>query len=225
MSIVVSRARGYGAAFVILSALLAQSAAAADLGRGPAVSPEPFEQHAPYGPYRWSGFHVGVTYGYATGWTDVDFAGSAFDIDTTGGNGSLFAGYDWQFGNVVAGFEADIGTGNLGGSENAVSTELSSIGSIRGRLGYLVAPSFLAYATAGFAYADFDFTANGDSQSETFTGYQIGGGTELRFSEPWSLRLEYVYTDLDPETLDHNGLTNTYEPDFHTVRAGVSYKF
>jgi outer membrane immunogenic protein len=219
------RAGGARAAAILFATLFAQSAAAADLGRGPAVSAQPFEQHAAYGAYRWSGFHIGLTYGYASGWTDVDFAGSAFDIDTTGGNGSIFAGYDWQIGNVIAGFEADIGTGTLGGSENAMSTELSSLGSIRGRLGYLVSPAFLVYATAGFAYADFDVSANSDSQSETFTGYQIGGGSELRFSEPWSLRLEYVYTDLDPETLDHNGLANTYEPDFHTVRAGISYKF
>ncbi len=85
-------------------------AIAADLGRGPAVGPEPFE-YRPAEHGSWNGFYLGLTYGYATGWADVSSRGSAFDIDITGGNGTAFAGYNWQFGNAVAGLEADIGTG------------------------------------------------------------------------------------------------------------------
>jgi outer membrane immunogenic protein len=211
------------ATFVAMANLV--PAFAADLGRGPAVTPEPYEYRPPAEYGRWNGFYLGLTYGYATGWTDVANGGSAFDIDMTGGNGTVFAGYNWQLGNAVAGLEADIGIGNYGGSENDVSGEINSFGSIRGRLGYLLTPSFLLYGTAGFAYGDFDFSVNGDTQSELFTGYQVGAGTELKFSEPWALKLEYVYTDFGSETLSHNGIANTYEPDFHTVRAGLSYKF
>jgi outer membrane immunogenic protein len=212
------------AAAAALSAGAAWPAMAADLGR-PAVSPEPYEHRAPNDYGSWHGFYLGLTYGYATGWTDVSRGGTAFDIDTDGGNGTIFAGYNWQFGHAVAGLETDIGTGTFGGRENDVTTEISSFGSVRGRLGYLLTPDFLVYGTAGFAWADFDFGAAGESHSELFTGYQVGVGTELKFSDPWSLRLEYVYTDLGSETLDHSGLAHTYEPDFHTVRAGVSYKF
>lgn len=213
-----------GLALLISPLVVGSGANAADLGRGPAVSPEPFE-YRPINDRGWGGFYLGLTYGYATGWTDVTSAGSAFDIDTDGGNASAFIGYNWQFGRVVAGLEADIGTGSFDGSENGVSTEIDYLGSVRGRLGYLINPSFLLYATGGFAYGDFDFSANGATRTESFTGYQIGAGTELKFSDPWSLRLEYIYTDLDSETLNHNGLANTYDPDFHTVRAGLSYKF
>lgn len=210
------------------AALVAVSAApvlGADLGRGPAVSPEPytFEQSAPF--ERWDGFYLGIAYGYATGWTDAASNGSAFDIKTTGNMGSVFGGYNWQFGRGLLGAEAEIGTGDVGGSENATSVDLNHFGALRARLGYLMTPDFLVYGTTGLAYADFDLKAVGSTQSETFTGYQVGAGTELKFSEPWSLRLEYLYTDLGSETLDHNGLANTYEPDFHTVRAGLSLKF
>lgn len=209
---------------LIAGSLSTGSATAADLGRGPTISPEPFE-YRPVNDRGWGGFYLGLTYGYATGWTDVANGGSAFDIDTDGGIGTAFIGYNWQFGRLVAGLEADIGTGSFDGSENGVSTEIDHVGSVRGRLGYLVTPSFLIYGTGGFAYAGYDFNANGDKDSESFTGYQIGAGTELKFSDPWSLRLEYIYTDLDSETLNHNGVANTYDPDFHTVRAGLSYKF
>ncbi|MGQ0673891.1 MAG: outer membrane protein [Hyphomicrobium sp.] len=205
------------AAVALLMPALAQ---AADLGRGPAVSPEPYEYHEPAQFGRWNGFYLGLTYGYAGGWTDVSSGGSSFDIDTEGGNGSLFAGYNWQFGRIVTGLEADIGIGDLGGNENGISTDLNSLGSVRGRLGYLVTPNFMLFGTAGFAYADIDFSGRGDTVSETLTGYQVGGGTELKFSDPWSLKLEYVYTDLDPETVDLGGVGHTFEPDFHTVRAG-----
>lgn len=217
--------RACASVLAVLISAAATPALSADLGRGPTVSPQPYEFREPAQFERWTGFYLGLTGGYGTGWTDVSGDSGAFDIDNSGGVGTLFGGYNWQFGNGLFGLEADIGMGNIGGSENSVSTDLNSIGSVRARLGYLVTPGFLAYGTAGFAFADLDLKANGNTQSETFVGYQVGGGTELKFSEPWSLRLEYMYTDLDSEPLDHNGIANTYEPDFHTVRAGMAYKF
>ena len=40
-----------------------------------------------------------------------------------------------------------------------------------------------------------------------------------------SLRLEYIYTDLGAERVVHGGQLNSYDPDFHTVRAGIAFKF
>ena len=211
-----------GGALLFTSSL---PAIAADLGRGPAVSPEPFEYHEPMRAGRWEGFYLGIAYAYATSWTGVDGDRGGFDIDTSGNVGSVFGGYNWQVGNGIFGLEADIGTGTMSGSENRVSTDLNYFGALRARLGYLVNPGFLVYGTAGLAYADFDFKAFGDAQSETFVGYQAGAGTELKFSDPWSLRLEYLYTDLGSERLSHNTLSNAYDPDFHTLRAGLSYRF
>ena len=102
---------GIPAVLAAVAMTVVPPAYAADLGR-PAVTPEPYEYRpVEYG--RWNGFYLGLTYGYATGWTDVANGGSAFDIDMTGGNGTMFAGYNWQFGNAVAGLEADIGIGSF----------------------------------------------------------------------------------------------------------------
>ncbi|KAB2847982.1 MAG: porin family protein [Hyphomicrobiaceae bacterium] len=95
----------------------------------------------------------------------------------------------------------------------------------RGRLGFLITPSFYLYVMAGLAWADYDVKALTIDRSETFFGYQVGVGGELRMSRNWGLRLDYFYTDLQATTKDYPGFSNTYEPDFHTVRAGLTFRF
>jgi outer membrane immunogenic protein len=221
-----------GAASVTTVAVLTATglASAADLGGGPKLPPpEPNAYVSPLDTARWTGAYLGLSYGYATGDTAVTGAGGNSQIDQTGGIGTLYGGYNWQLGNIVLGLEGDVGTGNYGGSEgngaNEVSADLNTIASARARAGVLLTPAFLVYATGGFAWGDFDIKSNGVTQSDWLSGYQIGAGTELNVSGPWALRLEYIYTDLDSQTLTTGGATNTFDPDFHTVRAGVSFKF
>ena len=203
---------------------------AADLGGGPR------ERRAPdYGVpplmevQRWSGFYLGATGGYSfgSGHADGDIGSTSFDHD--GWAATVLAGYNWQIGSTVLGIEADIGTGDFGTSTSTgfgqLSSELNWFGSLRGRAGFLVTPSLLLYATAGLAWADMEFTLAGASASETFYGYQVGGGAELALSPRSTLRLEYIYTDLESERLSHGALSNTFDPDFHTVRAGIAFKF
>jgi outer membrane immunogenic protein len=87
------------------------------------------------------------------------------------GGGQL--GYNWQFANWVAGFEADIqgvgdkitdgsnttfGVVGFPAAATAVATnlsvtkELDYFGTVRGRLGWLAYPSLLVYGTGGLAY-------------------------------------------------------------------------
>ncbi len=226
------RALKVAQAAMAAATVLTSAASAADLGtpyarRGP--PPEPY-YGAPMQIERWTGFYFGGTLGYASGTTGVDGASGNFNFDTDGGMGTLFAGYNWQTGGTVLGLEGDIGTGNLSGSGRALATALGSdvnvFGSLRGRFGVLLSPALLAYATAGVAWADMDLTMSGiGTSSETFWGYQLGGGAEYMMASNWSLRLEYVYTDLDAERVSHAGIPNTFDPDFHTVRAGIAFKF
>ncbi len=218
-----------GAAVVALlgSAGLAH---AADLGGGPRQPPpEPYAYVSPLDTARWTGAYIGLGFGYASGQTNVSGDSGIFSIDQTGGVGAVYGGYNWQLGNLVMGLEAELGTGNYDGTSGTgaglVSSQLNTLATARARAGILLSPAFLVYATGGFAWGDMDFTANSLTQSEWLQGYQIGAGTELNVAGPWTLRLEYLYTDLDSQTLTHGGVTNTYEPDFHTVRAGVSFKF
>lgn len=207
----------------------AEKAFAADLGG----DPNPYPAPAPPPRLeieRWTGFYLGGAAGY--GWGEGKAGGDigSFSFDQDGFLASIYAGYNWQIGRSVLGVEADIGTGDFGTSDSngigGLETSLNAIGSLRARYGYLLTPALLIYGTAGVAWADMDFKVVGDStQSETLFGYQYGAGAELAVSDRVTLRLEYIYTDLDAERIVHAGSTNVYEPDFNTVRAGLSFKF
>ena len=218
-----------GLALALACLSLAAPATAADL-RGAPPPPPIDEGWRPTAIERWTGLYVGATYGYVDGSTDVSGDSGNFSFDKSGGIGTLLAGYNFQMGRAVLGVEADIWglgdvSGDAGSGPGSVSGELNWLSSVRGRAGYLVSPALLLYGTAGFAWADYDIRAAGVSGSETFTGYQVGGGAEYAFAQRWTLRLEYVYTDLGSERISHGGFENTYDPDFHAVRAGVALKF
>jgi outer membrane immunogenic protein len=171
---------------------------------------------------------------------------------TTGASSGFIGGgqfgYDYQFSrSFVAGFEADIQglTGAHKGSSSAVGTVLaptdgptqfapvvtnstnshglSYLGTLRARVGVLVAPSFLLYATGGLAYggARSDTTIvqsiddpplatlmTSGSFSKTRVGYAVGAGGEWMLSSNWSAKLEYLYYDLGSVTYATGGLAS-----------------
>lgn len=217
------------AALLVLTA--GASAHAADLGGAPRPLPpaEPYSYVSPLDTARWTGAYLGLSAGYATGSAAVTGDLGTFDINQTGGVAAVYGGYNWQLGNLVLGLEAELGTGNYDGTNGAgaaaVSSQLNTLAAARARAGILLSPAFLIYATGGLAWADMDFTANSLTQTDWISGYQVGAGTELNVSGPWTLRLEYLYTDLDSQTYSQGGVNSTYDLDFHTVRAGLSFKF
>lgn len=220
-----------GAALLTLAGAHDQGMAA-DLGGGRvARAPPPDFAPPPRSDLeRWTGFYLGATAGYAFGSGNAGGDIGSFSFDQEGWTGTILAGYNWQIGQTVWGVEADIGTGDIGSSvatpAGTLQSEMNMFGSLRARAGFLVSPALLLYATAGLAWADMDFNLTGSSwQSETFFGYQVGGGGELAISPNMTLRLEYIFTDLGSERLTQSGLSNTFDPDFHTVRAGISFKF
>jgi outer membrane immunogenic protein len=86
------------------------------------------------------------------------------------------------------------------------------LGTLRGRLGFLPAPTLLVYGTGGLAYGEVsastsltqsDAIANftgggtgGDGFAELVTGWSAGGGVEWMFTQNWSVKLEYLHYDL-----------------------------
>lgn len=205
-------------------------ASAADLGGAPARRPRDVPEYRPLEIERWTGFYIGGTAGYSWGEGRATGAVGSIPFDQDGFTGTILAGYNWQIGSTVLGLEADIGTGNMSARTSTVAgtlkNDLNAFGSFRGRAGFLVTPAMLLYGTAGLAWANMDVGfENAARNSETFWGYQVGAGAEWMMSRNVSLRLEYIFTDLERERVTHSGLTNTYDPDFHTVRAGISFKF
>src|SRR5208283_2398029 len=100
----------------------------------------------------------------------------SFSGNKTSATGGVFLGYRWQFGTTVFGVEADANAksgsnsyayadSNYYRSESFYGTVKQSWdGSVRGRAGFLVTPSTLAYGTVGVAFGkvsgSFGYAAN-----------------------------------------------------------------
>jgi opacity protein-like surface antigen len=146
-------------------------------------------------------------------------------------NGFFFggqAGYNWQFADgLIASFEADIqGAGVRGGGRLAnvtaapigfavtsgkLNRSLEFLGTVRGRLGYAVTPTIMAYVTGGLAYGGANLTttivqsltpsilignAGKGDLYENLVGWTIGAGGEMALSRNVSAKVEYLYYDL-----------------------------
>jgi outer membrane immunogenic protein len=208
---------------------------------------------APYSavaPFSWTGFYIGGSGGLIMQGTTGTDLGNGFGGgfwanlgDTYGvtGNGGIFgvnAGYNYQMGNVLLGLEADIAASSLNDSFTsnglAVGSKLSSLGTLRGRIGYAFDRALL-YATGGLAYGhvenqayNVNFPAYNANTSGMRTGWTAGGGLEYAVTNNWTVRAEALYVDLGTATGSNPiaatcrfGFKNTY-----TVgRFGLNYKF
>lgn len=110
--------------------------------------------------------------------------GSSQGDEQDGLVGGLQVGYNWHYSpKVVYGVEADI---------SFADGDVDMLGSVRGRLGYLIDPRLLAYVTAGVGFANFS------DDNGTESDFVIGLGVEGRVNNNTTLRLEYLnYSDLD----------------------------
>ena len=104
----------------------------------------------------WTGIYVGAHAGMVSGSTRGThplFVFSGYNSEPAGVAGGLLGGYNWQFGNVVAGIEVDYTFSDAGdGVDNAswaATVELDHMASLRARLGYAVDDTML-YVTGGW---------------------------------------------------------------------------
>ena len=99
------------------------------------------------------------------------------------------------------------------GLTTTAENKLNWIGTVRGRIGYLLTPSLMVFATGGFAYGQVDTNVNTSlnaelgryasiasaasfNNSSTQTGWTVGAGFETQFWGNWSLKAEYRFVDL-----------------------------
>ncbi|MBV9626757.1 MAG: porin family protein [Xanthobacteraceae bacterium] len=214
------------------ASLLGSHALAADLGVK-AVAPPP-----PVAVFSWTGLYFGGNVGGHWGSDKLTTAtsdpsgffapGGAAAIDgaspTTLKPGSFAGGfqggYNWQFGQYVAGIEGDFdwlitsSTRTLTGIPvvNPLDIETNSdrptyLATVRPRLGMvLLDPRLLIYATGGVAIGRITtndaYSATAGTNlaaigiSKTLTGWTAGGGVEYAFASNWSVKGEYLYADL-----------------------------
>ncbi len=120
---------------------------------------------------------------------------------------------------------------------NAISAGVDWMGTVRGRLGYLVMPTLLVYATGGLSYggvhanaqsalfgtsvnyaghygnADFNYYMPtfglGQTRNQVNVGWNAGGGLEWMFMPNWSAKAEAFYYDLGSVNL--SGVTGAVD--------------
>ncbi|HEV2571834.1 outer membrane protein [Methylocella sp. CPCC 101449] len=206
-------------------ALVAGAAQAADLPRR-AAPPAPIYV-API--FTWTGFYVGAQIGGGWGRSEI----GAISYNANGVVGGLHAGYNMQFGSIVAGVEGDIEATSLKGSTAfpgvLLKTRAPWQGSVRARVG-VAFDRALIYATGGVAIAqlkhDIIIPPFAFGTSTTRAGWTVGAGVEYAINNNWSVRAEYRYTDYGRYNTAFFplGTANTRFKE-NAVRVGLSYRF
>ena len=233
--------------------VLCGAATAADLSRPP-VYKAPGEP-APY--MGWTGFYIGLNVGGGLGHGRSDFGVAGGPVFATVNNnlsgaiGGVQAGFNWQTGPTVVGFETDFQASGLKGTLTApclpgfcglpltasYTQKLPWFGTVRGRLG-VASNGWLIYATGGYAYARLDTDAVATagpaasvSLHETRNGWTAGGGIEVALAQGWSAKLEYLYFDFGRTNTTWTlggglpALTDDAHFTMNVVRAGLNYRF
>jgi outer membrane immunogenic protein len=160
----------------------------------PAAANGPRGADRGYQPSSWQGMYAGFHLGYGD---------AGFDLD--GFIGGAQIGYNWQRGLIVYGWEADATFSDMNFAD---VISIDWMASVRGRVGYLVQPNLLAYATGGLGIVGFSVSPSvpgfGD---DTDTDFVIGVGLEGKYNEATSWRVEYLNFD-----------------DIDIIRAGLNFK-
>lgn len=154
-------------------------------------------------------FSPGTCGGSARGRTPA--AGCDDDKDAIGWMGH--AGYDMQFGSIVAGVVGEAGKSYISDSVTEFSTTPASYtftrridwnANLRARLGYTTPGGIMPYITGGLAYAKVknSFFQDGNGNN-TFTagngkedawGWTMGGGLEAKVAPNFSIGARYLWT-------------------------------
>ena len=196
--------------------------------------------------YNWTGLYVGINGG--AGWGREDWLDNAAGlIGPVGFNpsGAVFGGqvgFRWQWNQLVLGIE---GTWDWAGVNDSVTgapytdeLKIKSLYTVTGQVGWAW-DRVLVYAKGGWAGAavDADVTTSpsfgGASNSQTVSGWTVGGGVDYAVLQNLILGVEYDHFDFnyDPFTAAWSTggapwvVTNTSRLTADQVVARVSYKF
>ena len=231
-------------------------------------------------PFKWTGFYGGVHIGTgrSAGDAAANFDGDAnlfgpgidggfipgrLNVDVSGLLGGVQTGYNLRLTqHLVGGIEADVSWARIDGAGTYVdpvspgeySTTLERrvnwLGTLRGRLGFLLTPSVMLFGTGGLAVGDttLELSANDPvcryyqgcartaSSSSTHYGWTAGGGWEYAISSAMTWKTEYQYVSLGTQSVTArdasvesaapgNFYTARSDFDLHTVRSGFNFKF
>lgn len=223
-------------------AAIAGAAQAADL---PSRKVAPQVAYAPPPIFTWNGFYLGLNAGAAirnSQWGNNGFFFTPNANNNVGFTGGGQIGYNWQMSGLVLGLEADL---NYLSAQNASNSAFflgannstgGLLGTARARLG-VGFDRWLIYATGGFAYGNAYYNAYfpfgpagtpflwGNYSSGMKIGYTVGGGVEWAIANNWSVKAEYLFTDIRRNGNNWGAVAWNRATQNHIVRLGVNYHF
>ena len=211
-------------AFALATMGVVAPASAADLAPAPYVK-APVMMPAIYD---WSGVYVGLNGGWGTSSRCFDQTGPTLIgpdgcHTTSGGFAGAQAGYRWQTGSWVWGFEALGDWANLRGSSVSLLTpartdrsRVDAFGLFTGQVGYAWNTALLYFKGGGAVVADRNDIVLPGAQIATSSGDNrwggvVGAGVEFSFAPNWSAAFEY----------DHLFIANANTSFANTVGGGV----
>jgi opacity protein-like surface antigen len=192
------------------------------------------------------GFLGGAQFGYQAALTNLFRIGFEADIQGLApGNNHTFSGSFTELAEFP---------GNFAETRSFTSKSLDYFGTGRGRLGMLITPGALLYATGGVAFGgvrsrvsilqnitgpdvslvDLPYSGGG-ALSQTRVGWTVGGGAEWMLGANWSPKIEYLFYDLGSATYQNGVMANLVAPPgsgglttgsiFHAIASTTSTRF
>jgi outer membrane immunogenic protein len=207
--------------------------------------------------YSWTGCYIGAEGGgnWGRSRTRVTTTGVPFQdaFDITGGLAGVEWGCNYQMGQFVIGYEGDWSWTNKKGTAFdgrtagnpliPITVEERWISTQRARLGWAF-DRLLLYVTGGVAFTDARWTgallpsagfnpAFFATDTMRHTGGVVGVGLEYAFTNNWTVKGEYLYTDLGSRTICSPACTTPFGPfaarnvslTDNIVRVGLNYKW
>ena len=190
----------------------------------------------------WEGFYIGGDVGSGFGMLSLSQPNNNDFFGNHGFIGGLLAGYNHMVApRWLVGIEGDASWSGIDHNEvfndgfgDVVTLQVSQNNaySVRGRLGYLVAPGTVVYATGGWAWSQFTYSLNAPSlqfaksDAHEFSGPQVGAGVETMLGAGWDARLEYLQSFYNSGTFNSAvfGPIET-RPSVGVARLALIYRF
>ena len=163
----------------------------------------------------WSGGYVGLSYSSVDGtmeYSDVTYVFEYLQDSAIG----VFAGYNWQSGNLVYGGELNVTEGLVEGRYGSITQELDNTIELRARAGYATG-DMLAYGFLGYGMSDW-------TGGDTFdvAGVTYGLGVDYMVTTSIFAGLEFSHRELSGQS---NGVSwkQTSSIDMISLRIGYNY--
>ncbi len=182
----------------------------------------------------WAGAYAGVLAGYGNASAQTRAAAGTQKLSADGALGGLYAGRNFTFGRLVAGWEGSSvltawnGEGIVPGTLDRQSYRNYFESDLRARAGYAFG-RFLPFVAAG---ASWGRSEQSDRASLSHKGrvssnaWTVGGGVDYMIAERVSARLEYLHHKTWKDSdLDLNGASMQQSRSADLVRAGLAWHF